>query len=323
MRRRHRSSVERCAGRGRRRRVGEPRSALSVLPSRSSPVRGQIVELADEAAFPTVLASEDVYLVPRGRRGSRRRDRRACAASGRRSPRRAWRASSAAVAPLRRSRRHASRARGQACGPERPTAGRFSASPPSGALPGRGALPKRHPSGARDARNTWPTLIRAAARRRCPPFSRRAVRRAAVRPADPGVCRIDFGKTGGPDRRPERQRRRETIRLTSRKEVTMRRAIYAGIPKSADALWDSARAIDRRFPERSFQPKWAPAPLLKQRERTFPPARLSARDRLALPALRQGGADRDPLRRRDWKVLDRRATPARSRRRSSRRTARS
>jgi tetraether lipid synthase len=51
----------------------------------------------------------------------------------------------------------------------------------------------------------------------------------------------------------------------------MRRAVYAGIQKSADVLWNFARAVDRRFAERSFRPKWAPAPLLKQREKTFPP----------------------------------------------------
>ena len=51
----------------------------------------------------------------------------------------------------------------------------------------------------------------------------------------------------------------------------MRRAVYAGIQKTADVLWDFARAVDRRFAERSFRPKWAPAPLLKQREKTFPP----------------------------------------------------
>ena len=35
-------------------------------------------------------------------------------------------------------------------------------------------------------------------------------------------------------------------------------------------MWRLGRAVDRRFPARSFRPKWAPAPLLKQRERTFP-----------------------------------------------------
>ena len=51
----------------------------------------------------------------------------------------------------------------------------------------------------------------------------------------------------------------------------MRRVVYSGIQQFADVLWSAARGIDRRFQERSFQPKWAPAPLLKQREKTFPP----------------------------------------------------
>src|SRR6202165_2411293 len=51
----------------------------------------------------------------------------------------------------------------------------------------------------------------------------------------------------------------------------MRRAIYSGIQRAANSLWALARAVDRRFPERTLQPKWAPAPLLKQRERSFPP----------------------------------------------------
>ena len=50
----------------------------------------------------------------------------------------------------------------------------------------------------------------------------------------------------------------------------MRKAIYAGLRNVAEALWRVARAIDRRFPEGSFVPKWAPGPLPKQRERTFP-----------------------------------------------------
>ena len=51
----------------------------------------------------------------------------------------------------------------------------------------------------------------------------------------------------------------------------MRRAIYAGVQRVAEPLWAFTRAVDRRFRERSFQPKWAPGPLLKQREKTFPP----------------------------------------------------
>ncbi|HEX7253846.1 MAG TPA: radical SAM protein [Thermoanaerobaculia bacterium] len=50
----------------------------------------------------------------------------------------------------------------------------------------------------------------------------------------------------------------------------MRKTIYAGIRNVAELSWRAARAIDRRFPERSLKPKWAPQPLLKQRDRTFP-----------------------------------------------------
>ncbi len=50
----------------------------------------------------------------------------------------------------------------------------------------------------------------------------------------------------------------------------MRKTIYSGVQKAADALWKATRAVDAFFPERRFQPRWAPAPLLKQRERTFP-----------------------------------------------------
>ncbi len=50
----------------------------------------------------------------------------------------------------------------------------------------------------------------------------------------------------------------------------MRQAIYAGLQKTADVLWRVARGLDGLFPERTFQPKWAPAPLAKQREKSFP-----------------------------------------------------
>jgi uncharacterized radical SAM superfamily Fe-S cluster-containing enzyme len=50
----------------------------------------------------------------------------------------------------------------------------------------------------------------------------------------------------------------------------MRSTLYSGLRSGAEALWRVTRAIDRLFPQRSFQPKWAPAPLLKQRERSFP-----------------------------------------------------
>ena len=51
----------------------------------------------------------------------------------------------------------------------------------------------------------------------------------------------------------------------------MRKAIYTAVQRTANSFWNVARAVDRRFPQRSFQPRWAPAPLLKQQQRTFPP----------------------------------------------------
>jgi len=50
----------------------------------------------------------------------------------------------------------------------------------------------------------------------------------------------------------------------------MRNPIYSGLRLAADSLWRLTRAVDARFPQNSFQPKWAPAPLLKQKERSFP-----------------------------------------------------
>jgi len=50
----------------------------------------------------------------------------------------------------------------------------------------------------------------------------------------------------------------------------MRKTLYAGVQRTADALWKVTRALDACFPERRLQPRWAPAPLLKQRERSFP-----------------------------------------------------
>jgi uncharacterized radical SAM superfamily Fe-S cluster-containing enzyme len=40
---------------------------------------------------------------------------------------------------------------------------------------------------------------------------------------------------------------------------------------TANAIWPLLRAYNTRFERPSPQPKWAPAPLLKRRERTFPP----------------------------------------------------
>jgi uncharacterized radical SAM superfamily Fe-S cluster-containing enzyme len=50
----------------------------------------------------------------------------------------------------------------------------------------------------------------------------------------------------------------------------MRKAIYTAVQRTANSFWNLARAVDRRFPQRSFQPRWAPSPLLKQKQRSFP-----------------------------------------------------
>src|ERR1700761_1156022 len=40
---------------------------------------------------------------------------------------------------------------------------------------------------------------------------------------------------------------------------------------AANAVWPVVRAYNSRFERPSPHPKWAPAPLLKRRERSFPP----------------------------------------------------
>ncbi len=46
--------------------------------------------------------------------------------------------------------------------------------------------------------------------------------------------------------------------------------IGKGVSAAASAAWHVFQAVNRRIPYRSFQPKWAPAPLLKSHERSFP-----------------------------------------------------
>jgi uncharacterized radical SAM superfamily Fe-S cluster-containing enzyme len=50
----------------------------------------------------------------------------------------------------------------------------------------------------------------------------------------------------------------------------MRQLLYSGLRSGAEVLWRAVRAIDKRFPQNSFQPRWAPGPLLKQKDRSFP-----------------------------------------------------
>jgi uncharacterized radical SAM superfamily Fe-S cluster-containing enzyme len=43
-----------------------------------------------------------------------------------------------------------------------------------------------------------------------------------------------------------------------------------GVSAAASVLWHGVQALNRALPDRPFRPAWAPAPMLKQRERTFP-----------------------------------------------------
>ncbi len=48
-------------------------------------------------------------------------------------------------------------------------------------------------------------------------------------------------------------------------------ALWGGAVSSAASLvWHAIAAINRVVPDKPFQPRWAPAPMLKQKERTFP-----------------------------------------------------
>jgi hypothetical protein len=43
-----------------------------------------------------------------------------------------------------------------------------------------------------------------------------------------------------------------------------------GVSAAATAAWHAFQAVNRLVPDRPFHPRWAPAPMLKTRERTFP-----------------------------------------------------
>jgi uncharacterized radical SAM superfamily Fe-S cluster-containing enzyme len=44
----------------------------------------------------------------------------------------------------------------------------------------------------------------------------------------------------------------------------------SGVSSAATVLWHAVQGINRAVPDARFQPAWAPAPLIKQHERTFP-----------------------------------------------------
>ena len=74
------------------------------------------------------------------------------------------------------------------------------------------------------------------------------------------------------------------------------KSVEVALTAGARIAWPVFQAVNRRFDATSFQPKWAPAPLLKS---TSAPRRvgLAANDRLALPHLRPGNPGAHSLRR--------------------------
>ncbi len=52
--------------------------------------------------------------------------------------------------------------------------------------------------------------------------------------------------------------------------MLLNRIVGTGVTAAANIGWHAFQAVNRLFPEGRFQPRWAPAPLMKSRERTFP-----------------------------------------------------
>src|SRR5262245_7526754 len=52
--------------------------------------------------------------------------------------------------------------------------------------------------------------------------------------------------------------------------MTVRALVGKSMSNAASAAWHAFQSVNRRVPYRSFQPRWAPAPLLKSSERSFP-----------------------------------------------------
>src|SRR5215813_9959595 len=52
--------------------------------------------------------------------------------------------------------------------------------------------------------------------------------------------------------------------------MTMKAFVGKSVSNAASAAWHVFQSVNRRVTYGSFQPKWAPAPLLKSHERSFP-----------------------------------------------------
>jgi len=51
----------------------------------------------------------------------------------------------------------------------------------------------------------------------------------------------------------------------------MKKYFYSALRGAAEGAWKVSQMVDRRFPEGAFQPRWAPGPLIKTRQRSKPP----------------------------------------------------
>ncbi|MBI3449056.1 MAG: radical SAM protein [Acidobacteria bacterium] len=52
--------------------------------------------------------------------------------------------------------------------------------------------------------------------------------------------------------------------------MRLNKIVGTGAAAAANVAWHAFQTVNRMFPEGSFQPRWAPAPLLKSRERSYP-----------------------------------------------------
>ena len=66
--------------------------------------------------------------------------------------------------------------------------------------------------------------------------------------------------------------------------------------KAANLIWPLVERYGERFANEPFRPKWAPAPLQRKQQRTFPPLGWPRRTDSLVPELREGGPQRRALR---------------------------
>ena len=96
---------------------------------------------------------------------------------------------------------------------------------------------------------------------------------------------------------------------------TLNRAARAAekiLTRTASAVWPLVKKYNQRFERPAVHPKWAPAPLLKRKERTFPQLGWPRETDSLCPRCVKEVRTRDPRRRARRPDAHRRASPARS-----------